>query len=306
MGSVPMDRLNFACVSRNYFNMPIWIAHDTGLFSEEGLAVAIEHIESVDEVTDRLRQGHAQLVYGISEHVVLDHEAGGSQQIIGGNVNRLPFSLISQNTIKTIADLRGKIIGVSSLEAGSSSLIIELLKQSGLSYPGDYRMEAVGPILSRWEKLQSGAIDAGLQGAPLNYIAMDQGYHSLCEPRHMIPDFQFTSLHVNHDWAEARHDLIIRFMRAFIRAHQWFGNHRDGARAIAMARTGISAHYADRAWDDYVADAIFPTDGNASTEALQSLINISGLIRAIPNRIKTRADDYINRRYWQEALSSLG
>ena len=84
MGSVPMDRLNFACVSRNYFNMPIWIAHDTGLFSEEGLAVAIEHIESVDEVTDRLRQGHAQLVYGISEHVVLDHEAGGSQQIIGG------------------------------------------------------------------------------------------------------------------------------------------------------------------------------------------------------------------------------
>jgi ABC-type nitrate/sulfonate/bicarbonate transport system substrate-binding protein len=300
-----MDKLNFACVSRNYFNMPVWIAEDAGLFAEEGLAVAIEHIESVDEVTDRLRQGHAQLVYGISEHVVLDHEAGGKQQIIGGNVNRLPFSLISQSSIKTIADLRGKTIGVSSLEAGSSSLIIELLKQSGLSYPDDYKMEAVGPILARWDKLQSGAIDAGLQGAPLNYIAMDQGYHSLCEPRHIIPDFQFTSLHANHDWAEAHADLVIRFMRAFIRAHRWFTANKEGCRNIAMARTGISAHYADRAWDDYVADGIFPVDGNASTAALQSLINISGLIRAIPHRIKTSADDYINRRYWTDALSGL-
>ena len=301
-----MDKLNFACVSRNYFNMPIWIAKDTGLFADEGLAVSIEHIEGVDDVTDRLRQGRAQLVYGISEHVVLDHEAGGKQQIIGGNVNRLPFSLISQSSIKSIADLRGKTIGVSSLEAGSSSLIIELLKQSGLSYPDDYKMDAVGPILARWDRLQSGAIDAGLQGAPLNYIAMDQGYHSLCEPRHIIPDFQFTSLHVNHDWAEARHDLLVRFMRAFIRAHQWFTANKEGCRTIAMARTGINAHYADRAWDDYVADSIFPADGNASTEALQSLINISGLIRAIPTRIKTSADDYINRRYWQDALSSLG
>ena len=168
-----MDRLNFACVSRNYFNMPIWIASDAGLFAEEGLEVAIDHIEGVDEVTDRLHQGLAHLVYGISEHVVLDHEAGGAQQIIGGNVNRLPFSLISRNSIRTIADLRGKTIGVSSIEAGSSSLIIELLKQAGLSYPEDYRMDAVGPILARWEQLQSGGIDAGLQGAPLNYIAMD-------------------------------------------------------------------------------------------------------------------------------------
>lgn len=297
--------LHFTCVSRNYFNMPVWIAHHAGLFRDEGLEVTIEHLEGVDEVTERLRQGHAQLVYGISEHVVLDHEAGGPQQIIGGNINRLPFSLVSQNTIKTIGDLRGKTIGVSSLEAGSSSLIIELLKQHGLNYPDDYRMEAVGPILSRWEKLQSGEIHAGLQGAPLNYIALDKGFRSLCEPRTIIPDFQFTSLHVNQDWAIANQPILLRFMRAFIRAHRWFTENREGCRTIAMQETGIEGHYADRAWDDYVADAIFPTDGDVSTKALQSLIEISGLIRAIPNRTKTKADDYINRSYWQQGMASL-
>ena len=300
-----MTALHFTCVSRNYFNMPIWIAHHAGLFRYEGLEVTIEHLEGVDEVTERLRQGHAQLVFGISEHVVLDHEAGGPQQIIGGNINRLPFSLISKNTIDNIAGLRGKTIGVSSLEAGSSSLIIELLKQHGLSYPDDYRMDAVGPILARWDKLQSGEIDAGLQGAPLNYIAMDKGFRSLCEPRKIIPDFQFTSLHVNQDWARANGALMLSFMRAFIRAHHWFYNNRDGCRTIAMQETGITASYADRAWEEYTSDAIFPKDGDVSTKALQSLIDISGLIRAIPNRIKTKADDYINRSYWQQGMASL-
>ena len=70
-----MTQLKFAAVSRNYFNMPVWIAKHQGMFSDEGLDVAIELYEGVDEVTDRLREGRAQLAYGITEHVVLDSEA---------------------------------------------------------------------------------------------------------------------------------------------------------------------------------------------------------------------------------------
>src|SRR3712207_2324707 len=34
-----MDRLTLAVVSRNYFNMPAWIAQHAGLFAAEGLEV---------------------------------------------------------------------------------------------------------------------------------------------------------------------------------------------------------------------------------------------------------------------------
>ena len=56
-----MQKLVFAAVSRNYFNMPVWIAKHQGVFANEGLDVAIELYEGVDEVTDRLRDGRAQL-----------------------------------------------------------------------------------------------------------------------------------------------------------------------------------------------------------------------------------------------------
>jgi ABC-type nitrate/sulfonate/bicarbonate transport system substrate-binding protein len=296
-----MDRLIFTAVSRNYFNLPIWVAKHRGMLADEGLDVAIELYEGVDEVTNRLRDGRAQIGYGITEHVILDSEAGGFLEIVGGNINRLPFSLIAGKNIRSFEDLRGKTVGVSSIQAGSSSLVIKLLAARGLDYPRDYKMRAVGPILARWDMLQSGEIDAGLQGAPLNYIAIDHGFTSLCEPRREVPYFQFTSLNVDKRWAEANTDVMHRFMRAFVRAHEWFFANREGVAPIAMTETGIAQDYALRAWDEYTADEIFPRDGDANDAAVQALIEISSLIRAVPHRTKSRASDYINRSYLHAA-----
>jgi ABC-type nitrate/sulfonate/bicarbonate transport system substrate-binding protein len=296
-----MKRLIFTAVSRNYFNLPIWIAQHRGMLADEGLDVAIELYEGVDEVTNRLRDGRAQIGYGITEHVVLDSKAGGFLEIVGGNVNRLPFSLVTGKNIRSVEDLRGKTVGVSSIEAGSSSLVMKLLAARGLHYPDDYKMRAVGPILARWQMLQSGEIDAGLQGAPLNYIAIDQGFGSLCEPRQEVPDFQFTSLNVDKRWAESNSDIMHRFMRAFVRAHEFFFANRDGVTPIAMAETRITENYALRAWDEYTTDEIFPRDGDANDAAVQALVEISSLIRAVPNRTKSSASDYINRSYLHAA-----
>jgi len=71
-------------------------------------------------------------------------------------------------------------------------------------------------------------------------------------------------------------------MRAFVRAHEWFFANRDAAASIAMTETGITEDYARRAWEEYTADEIFPRDGDANTAAVQALIEISSLIRAVP------------------------
>jgi hypothetical protein len=96
-----------------------------------------------------------------------------------------------------------------------------------------------------------------------------------------------------------------RFMRAFVRAHDFFFASRDGVTPIAMAETGITENYAQRAWDEYTKDEIFPRDGDANDAAVQALIEISSLIRAVPNRTKSSASDYINRFYLHAAQRDL-
>src|SRR5258708_40000538 len=112
-----MEKIVFAAVSRNYFNMPVWIAQHHGMFADEGLDVAIELYEGVDEVTNRLRGGRARLAYGITEHVILDSEAGRFLRIIGGNVNRRRVFFVSGKALRKLRGLRGKTGGGSSLAA---------------------------------------------------------------------------------------------------------------------------------------------------------------------------------------------
>ncbi|MBV9784959.1 MAG: ABC transporter substrate-binding protein [Acidisphaera sp.] len=301
-----MHELTIGAVSRNYFNMPLWVAQHRGFFQTEGLSVRIELIEGIDEVTQGLLSGDFQLILGVTEHVILDVERGGRSKIIGGNVNRLPFSLIARPHIRTYQDLRGARIGVSSIEAGSSSLIMRLLEREGLQNPEDYTLVAVGPILARWRMLQSGEIDAGLQGAPLNAIAVDAGFSDLGNPRDVFPDFQFTSLHVDGDWAGANEAVLRAFLRAFLRAHRFFFTDKAACTAIAVAETGVEPRYAERAWDEFTADAIFPRDARASAAAVQTLIEVSGLIRRLPNRLKASPADYIDHSWLEMAESDLG
>lgn len=296
-----MKQLKVGAVSRNYFNMPLWVAQRCGFFATEGLDVAVELYEPIDEVTRRLKGGALDLALGVTEHVILDADAGGRLAIIGGNVNRLPFSLIARPGIGSIAALRGRRIGVSSIEAGSSSLIMRMLAAHGLHYPGDYTLLAVGPILGRWEKLQAGEIDAGLQGAPLNQIALDRGFVELANPRAAFPDFQFTSLNVDRLWAAANEAVVVAFCRAFRRAHEWFYANRDASLPIAVAESRIERRYAERAWDEYTRDEIFPRDAAASPQAVATLIEVSALIRALPARADRAPADYIEERYLDAA-----
>ena len=300
-----MVTIKFAAVSKNYFNMPIWIAQHCGFFKDEGIELDIELYEPINEVTERLQDGRVQLAFGVTEHVILDREAGGNLLIIGGNVNKLAFTLIANNKIKKPQDLRNKVIGVSSIQAGSSSLIMKSLESYGLNYPQDYSIKEVGPILARWDKLQSGEIDAGLQGAPLNYIAIDQGFTALIEPRENFPDFQFTSLNVDEIWANKNAKTLHYFMRAFIRAHHMFFEDKGLMIDIAIKETGISEKYAKAAWEEYTQEKIFSLNGDVNTAGVQTLIDISALIRTIKQRKGTSAKSYINRQFLEKALIDI-
>ncbi|SDT34222.1 ABC transporter substrate-binding protein [Bradyrhizobium canariense] len=296
-----MHKLTVATVARNYYNLPLWIGQEQNFFREQDLDVTLNENDSVDVVTACLRRGEAQLARGITEHVILDREAGGSLEIVAGSINKLPFSLICKASIKTIKQLKGKVIGASSVEAGSSSLIMEILAQEGLKHPDDYTIRAVGPMMSRWELLKTGEIDGGLQGVPMNFIALDAGFNTLIEPRDRFPDFQFSSLNADARWAAANREILVRFLQACLKAHDWYYANRELSSDLAAYKMKLDRDYALRAWDECVAAEIMPRDAKASIAAVQTLIEVSGLIRALSKRTGSHAEDYINPSYLDDA-----
>jgi ABC-type nitrate/sulfonate/bicarbonate transport system substrate-binding protein len=300
--------VKFGVGSSNYFNMPCWVAQHTGLFGKHGISLRPDVYHSIEEADEGLRDGRFPLAFQATEGVITAIEQGAPLTIIGGNLERLPFSFIATPDVDSVAGLRGKVIGVSSLAAGTSSLLRGYLEQeAGLRYGADYDMRAVGMIPTRWALLKKGKINAGLQGIPLDIIAVEAGFNVIGDIRSYVGELEFASLVVNTDWAAGNRDLVGNFVRAMVEAHAWLADNREASADIAVLEMDIERRHALLAWDAYVEGGIFPADGDVSAAGLRAMIELTARVRGNNARIGTSQESYVDRSYYLAAKGlSLG
>lgn len=300
------DQLHLGIVVPAFFYVPYWAALEQGFYADAGLDVTVTAFGGIEPVTQALRDGSIQVGVGSPEHVIHDVEAGGDLRMVGGNVNRLTHDLIAQPEIKQLEDLRGKVIGVSSLSGGTSSLFMEIMKGVGLEHPRDYTLVAAGVVPPRHEMLMRREIDAGMQTDPHNYIAEDAGLSNLGPVSQWIPYFQFTSVNVRLGWADSHPDTLTRFLVASIRGSRWMANDQAGAVDLARRRMGVEERYAVRAWHDHIDGDALPLDLHLDSRSIQTAMDMIRNDRSSTFTIPIEAAPgrYVAERFLQQAQRS--
>ena len=142
---------------------------------------------------------------GLDAQLIVMPSALGTQALLGGNVkfstaggagllpilrgapirfmfttfNRPMFWLYSRSDIRSVENLKGKKVGVSSLGSGPDSLLREILKKHGLDGGRDVVILPVGSGTARFFALQAGTVDAAMLSIPANLMAQDAGFREL-------------------------------------------------------------------------------------------------------------------------------
>ena len=242
--------------------LPVVVAQRQGLFANHGLEIEIKRLGAVDKVTAAVKAGELDIAITPPEGAIRDCAAGGNLRIISGNVNRLPLSLIAHPRFKAIEELKGAKLGTSSLTEGTALYTMEVLRQHGLHYPGDYEFAVVGVHPARWKALQEGTIDAAVQLIPLNFVAIDAGWPNLGEVTDYIPEIVFTALIADKDWAAAHRTEIVAFLRGVIEATRWVYDSANDDALVALTTeiTQAEGKYGRQALVYMREKAVFPRD----------------------------------------------
>ncbi|TGT53453.1 ABC transporter substrate-binding protein [Mesorhizobium sp. M00.F.Ca.ET.170.01.1.1] len=199
--------------------LPVFLADELGLFAKHGIVIEYKRFGSVDKATSAALEGDADLAITPPEGAVANFVKGGELRIVAANAVRLPMSIVARPEIASLADLKGKRIGTSSLTEGTAIYTQVVLASQGLRYPGDYEFVLAGIHTKRWEALQLGEIDCAPQPAPWNFLAEDHGYKLIGEVNAFIPEIVFTAIIGRSPWLRANRDMVIRFIKALIEAH---------------------------------------------------------------------------------------
>ena len=120
-----------------------WSLHDllsagmdrgaAGFFRQEGLDVKMEVYDASEKIFHDLRAGTHQIGIASIESVIADSYKGGKLRIVAGIAKRLPHFIIAQPEIKTLADLKGKTIGVVSMHEGTTFFIADIARAGGFA-----------------------------------------------------------------------------------------------------------------------------------------------------------------------------
>ncbi|MBI2360679.1 MAG: ABC transporter substrate-binding protein [Deltaproteobacteria bacterium] len=219
-------------ISASGFHIPSYIAQERGMFKEQGFTA--EFIAT---------QGGALVRAGIAKEIdYVPIPGGGSQAMLRGApiVFVVGESLISQWTIttqaniKTVADLRGKTIGVERPGSAPYEETVVTLGQFFKMEAGkDYKLLAFTAEADRVAALIAGSIDAAILSFGPAAAAEQAGMKILLKTGDYIPRLGGT-FWVHKDRIRERRDEVKRFIKAIGRAADYIRTNREGTIEVIM------------------------------------------------------------------------
>lgn len=158
--------------------LPLLLAKDQGMFAKRGLDVDLQLIPGNTGMS-ALLSGQVQIAH-IGGSEVVSAAASGSDLVVTGNLGSvLPYVFIVTPDIKTIEDLKGKQVGISTV-GGSADIATRLsMRHFGLDPDKDISILAMGSLQNRTAGLQNGSIQAAPANPPDSLVLQRQGFNVL-------------------------------------------------------------------------------------------------------------------------------
>src|ERR1700712_1345267 len=162
--SLEKPKLTIAVGGKNLlYYLPLTIAESLGYFKAEGLEVTIADFAGGSRALQAMIGGSADVVSGAFEHTINMQVKGqrlrafalqgrAPQIVLGVNPKTMP-------NFKSVADLKGKKLGVTAPGSSTNVLANFVLAKSGLK-PSDVSIIGVGAGSGAVAAMRSGQIDA--------------------------------------------------------------------------------------------------------------------------------------------------
>lgn len=208
----PLTKLAVVYGSINGDDLPVWVTKEAGIFERNGLDVDLQLASSSSAAIAALISGSVQITQTGGSDAV-SATAGGADVIvvaITSPVYSYVFEVPAE--IKTVEDLRGKKVGVSSFGSSSDIGVRVALRKVGLDPDKDVAIVAVGDVPTRTAAMKNGAIQGTVVNPPETISLEAQGFHPLLDLAALkLPAVLQTSI-VQRSYATANHDVIQRYV----------------------------------------------------------------------------------------------
>lgn len=239
-------RISISNLSGQFMTMSL--AQKRGFLNEEGLDAEIIRITGG---ASSAAMSSGEVDYGTGMSVGGAITGALPVKVVACFVPAPVFALVARPEIKSVPELKGKTVGISTFGGLSIFGARVIVKHFGLDPDKDIKFVAVGAVEGRFIRLTQGLLDATMLAPPLDSEARKKGFNILARAEDILI-FPETGLVAGVKKIQSKPDEIKRVIRAGIRANRYIRANRDGTLQFIMDWLKVNKEIAATTYDGVV------------------------------------------------------
>jgi ABC-type nitrate/sulfonate/bicarbonate transport system substrate-binding protein len=287
-------RVGYGSLSTSY--AAIWLAGEARLYEKNGINAEVLYLESA-LVRAALIAGEIAMGGMSGTTMAAPRLQGADPIIIASFANALQYRLVVRPNIRTVADLKGKRVGVASFGLGAHRGAQVMLAKLGLNPDTDVTMLQIGGDPTRFSALLSGTIDASVLNPPLHQRAVEAGMKILANIEDMNFPVQGSALVTTDRFVKKHPDVVRRAVRSIIESiHLIKTNPELTKRAIKKYMRFKDDRDTEEAYQ--IMRDIAPRKPYPTIEGMKAVLDELGA--KVPAAKAAQARDFMDTRFIEE------
>lgn len=278
------------------FQVSMWAVKDLGLLKKYGLEGETVLVPGTSRQIQALVGDSVQFAHVDAAGHVRAVMRGADIVMVGGSLNKFPFSLVTQKEIRTPADLVGKKIGIVGF-GGANDLAVTLLLREWKIPRDKVTVLQAGGGANRLVALNTKALDATVLSHPELGEALRMGMNELGNLQDFkTADYPMSAVAVRRSFIAKNRNVVKRFMMAYAEATYQFMN--DQARGMSIFKHRLkqdNPKALEETYKYFAPQFSFPT--RVSQDGMQNTLE---LIAKENPKLDTRIDKYVDEGIMDE------
>lgn len=289
----------------NVVHMPVIIAKDLGLYKKAGLDVETVSLGDGTKVYRALLAGNIDFGLTPGAPTIIGRANGATVKALSANLPKFEASMIVRANVKTMADLKGKRIGIQE-PGGFADILSRSVLRAAKIDPKEVNFVSIAS--EDVPALVANQVDTAILHVEQEMLAKSKvpDLHAVGRMWELQPKTLYTFLSATEKTLKTKPDVTEKVVAATIEATRIMYSDKARVLPIMVKETGYSEKIISESYDFLVKNCIWDANSGLSKERVDFTANLMTKVGNIKPGKTPSYDDVVDASFAKKAIATMG
>jgi NitT/TauT family transport system substrate-binding protein len=289
----------------NVVHMPVLVANDLGLFKKYGVTVKTVALEDGVKVFRAMLAGNLDIAQSPATVTSIAISKGSKVKAILGTLYKFEASMVVRGDIKTMADLKGRRIGIQQ-PGGFADVLSKSVLRAAKIDPKDVNFVTIAS--EDVPALVANQVDTAILHVEQEMLAREKvpSLHAIARMWELQPKQMYTYYAVKDETIQSKHAALQGFVDAVIEATRILYSDKARVMPIIVKHTGYPEKIVSDTYDFMVKNCLWDANTGLSPERVNFTAELMTKVGNIDQGKTPTYEQTVDKTFAAKAIKSLG